>query len=211
MRAGTLGAWHVARAPTYFPYGRYRRRIRVVATAHRVSSRAGSRTTSTTSPSRCTTTAQQVVSVTSASVRAPWSTCADAAAPLRDARRHAAVRPLPGGDGMDRVGAALHAPARPRRSRGRARGAGRRRRCARRPPVRRRDPVRAARRRGAHRHARPRRRASASRWVVRGGTIVAPQPVRRRAPRVRTLGRRHPRRPTTPRRPWCSGGRAASG
>jgi hypothetical protein len=80
--ADTLGRVPSSRPPTFFPYGRYRRRIRVV------SSRPGVVEAGLEDDQHYfTVTLQhddtQVQSVTSGAVRAPWSTCADAAEPLR--------------------------------------------------------------------------------------------------------------------------------
>jgi hypothetical protein len=82
MGPGTLGVLHPSEPPTHFPYGRYRRRIRVVATAPDVVE-GGLEDDQHYFTVTLRHDGERVVSVTSGSVRAPWSTCADAAAPLR--------------------------------------------------------------------------------------------------------------------------------
>jgi len=78
----TLAGVPSAAAPTYFPYGRYRRRVRLVAR------RPGTVEGGLEDDQHYFTVSlhhddTHVQSVTSGSVRAPWSTCADAAEPLR--------------------------------------------------------------------------------------------------------------------------------
>jgi hypothetical protein len=80
--AGYPRALHPPDAPTYFPYGRYRRRIRVAATAPGVVE-GGLEDDQHHFTVTVRHDGRHVVSVASASVRAPWSTCPDAAAPLR--------------------------------------------------------------------------------------------------------------------------------
>jgi hypothetical protein len=82
MAPGTLGFLDPFDPPTHFPYGRYRRRIRVVATAPGVVE-GGLEDDQHYFTVTLHHDGEQVVSVASGSVRAPWSTCADAAAPLR--------------------------------------------------------------------------------------------------------------------------------
>ncbi len=81
-RGGTLDVLNPSDPPTYFAGGNYRRRIRVVASA------AGVVEGGLEDDQHYFTVALQhdgerVVSATSTSVRAPWSTCAAAADPLR--------------------------------------------------------------------------------------------------------------------------------
>ena len=81
-RGGTLGVLNPSDTPTYFAGGNYRRRIRLVASAPGVVDGG------LEDDQHYFTVALQhdgacVVSVTSASLRAPWSTCAAAADPLR--------------------------------------------------------------------------------------------------------------------------------
>ena len=106
------------------------RRRRVPAPHPRAHDRAGrrrvasSRTTSTTSWSRSRHDGERVVSCENASHRWPWSTCPDAAVPLRQARGHAALAPLHRGRPLDRPEAELHAPVRHRVPRDHARRRG---------------------------------------------------------------------------------------
>ena len=81
-RAGTLDRLDDHDTPTFFPYGRYRRRIRVVATAPGVVE-GGLEDDQHYFTVTLHHDDSHVVSVESASVRAPWSTCAAAAEPLR--------------------------------------------------------------------------------------------------------------------------------
>jgi hypothetical protein len=79
---GTLGALDEPDAPTYFPRGNYRRRIRVVATAPgRVD--GGLEDDQHYFTVMLEHDGGRVVNVTSTSLRAPWTTCAAAAEPLR--------------------------------------------------------------------------------------------------------------------------------
>ena len=80
--AGTLGPLDEPDAPTYFPCGNYRRRIRVVATAPGVIE-GGLEDDQHYFTVTLHHDDERVATVTSASLRAPWSTCAAAAEPLR--------------------------------------------------------------------------------------------------------------------------------
>src|SRR5436190_762846 len=82
MGAATLDTLSQPDAPTYFPHGSFRRRIRVIATAPGVVEGGLEDdqhyfTVTLRHDDAC------VLSVESGSVRSPWTTCADAAAPLR--------------------------------------------------------------------------------------------------------------------------------
>jgi hypothetical protein len=80
--AGTLDALDEHDPPTFFPSGNYRRRIRVVATTPGVVE-GGLEDDQHYFTVTLHHDDEQVVSVSSASLRAPWSTCAAAAEPLR--------------------------------------------------------------------------------------------------------------------------------
>jgi len=80
--AGTLGLLDEPDTPTYFPCGNYRRRIRVVATAPGVIE-GGLEDDQHYFTVTLHHDDERVATVTSASLRAPWSTCAAAAEPLR--------------------------------------------------------------------------------------------------------------------------------
>ena len=195
---------------TYFPHGRYRRRIRLVAHATRAPCWAGSRTTSTTSRCACEHDGTHVKTITSESVRAPWTTCPAAGAQLQALVGDAAVRSVPRGRRSHAVRPALHPPARHRVPRGRARGAGRPQAGRHAPPVRRGGAVRAARRPAPHGHAGARRRRAPRLGAARAAAIVAPSPVLGRDRRVRALGRRHLRRRHRRGRHRARSARAAS-
>ena len=68
---------------THFPYGRYRRRVRVVASASGVID-SGLEDDQHYFTVRLEHDGERVVSITSESVRAPWSTCPSAAAQLQE-------------------------------------------------------------------------------------------------------------------------------
>jgi hypothetical protein len=80
--ADTLGTVPSSGAPTFFPYGRYRRRIRVVSREPGVVE-GGLEDDQHYFTVTLHHDDAKVQSVTSGSVRAPWSTCAAAAEPLR--------------------------------------------------------------------------------------------------------------------------------
>lgn len=80
--AGTLGPLDEPDAPTYFAAGNYRRRIRVIATTPEVIE-GGLEDDQHHFTVTLRHDAARVLSVESGSVRAPWTTCADAAVPLR--------------------------------------------------------------------------------------------------------------------------------
>jgi hypothetical protein len=80
--ADTLGSVLSSGPPTFFPYGRYRRRIRLVSREPGVVE-GGLEDDQHYFTVTLHHDDTHVQSVTSASVRAPWSTCAAAAEPLR--------------------------------------------------------------------------------------------------------------------------------
>ena len=82
MGRGTLGPLDETGAPTYFPYGNYRRRIRVVATAPGVVE-GGLEDDQHYFTVALHHDGERVSTATSSTIRAPWSTCAAAAEPLQ--------------------------------------------------------------------------------------------------------------------------------
>jgi hypothetical protein len=80
--SGTLGALQPETSPTYFPYGRYRRRLRLVAHDARTVL-GGLEDDQHYFTVRVEHDGEQVTAIASESVRAPWTTCPAAGEQLR--------------------------------------------------------------------------------------------------------------------------------